>query len=668
MGRALLAMNEEEARMVLSARRIEESSGLLALADGWPALIALARLAEQASPPRAAAPEELYSFFAEELYQGASPSLQQALRRLALAPYVTSDIAETLIRDNADSVITDGLELGFLVADHERLELHPLLRSFLASKFRKRRDDPTGKLVAELSQVLIAREEWDDVFDLASRFADDLLLIKLFETSLHQMLEHARIPTLQRWIQSARARKLTASVLILAEAEIAFRRGELPRAEAFACQAARSAEEEHLSSSRALWLAGTSAHLASRDEEALEYFKRAEHAATSDGDARSAVWGQFTASESLDREEDAAALLADFTERSGTSVDELLRIATGHFRLATLCGGIDQTIDRFRGLTHLAEHSRDPLIRSSFLNSSASLLVLAGRYEQAATVSESAIAFIRDASLDFALPFALLNAAASHLGLRRFRTCRTNLVLSDRSTLRSAFLICNTTAIDARLRLATNQASEAALLLEQTYPVAKTQRVTHAEHLAWWSMAEAVAGNAQAATILSRQAESLSQRIEVSALVPWTNALLVSNKNTNRRAAQTAFQITLKTGNIDAFVTAYRAQPHLLELLLVQGQHEERLKSVLCESRDQDLAETVGLSLPTPPEIKGLTLLTKREREVVELVAGGLTNKEIGRTLFITEATVKVHVRKICRKLGVRTRTEAAMRAAELSD
>jgi DNA-binding NarL/FixJ family response regulator len=53
---------------------------------------------------------------------------------------------------------------------------------------------------------------------------------------------------------------------------------------------------------------------------------------------------------------------------------------------------------------------------------------------------------------------------------------------------------------------------------------------------------------------------------------------------------------------------------------------------------------------------------------VVELVAGGLTNKEIGRTLFITEATVKVHVRKICRKLGVRTRTEAAMRAAELSD
>ena len=46
----------------------------------------------------------------------------------------------------------------------------------------------------------------------------------------------------------------------------------------------------------------------------------------------------------------------------------------------------------------------------------------------------------------------------------------------------------------------------------------------------------------------------------------------------------------------------------------------------------------------------------------------GLTNKEIGRTLFITEGTAKVHVRKICQKLGARTRTEAAMRASELSD
>ena len=52
---------------------------------------------------------------------------------------------------------------------------------------------------------------------------------------------------------------------------------------------------------------------------------------------------------------------------------------------------------------------------------------------------------------------------------------------------------------------------------------------------------------------------------------------------------------------------------------------------------------------------------------MIELVSQGLTNKEIGRTLYITEATVKKHVRNASTKLGVRSRTEAAMRVAELS-
>jgi DNA-binding NarL/FixJ family response regulator len=51
----------------------------------------------------------------------------------------------------------------------------------------------------------------------------------------------------------------------------------------------------------------------------------------------------------------------------------------------------------------------------------------------------------------------------------------------------------------------------------------------------------------------------------------------------------------------------------------------------------------------------------------MELLSQGLLNKEIARTLFIADGTVKAHVRSICQKLGARTRTEAVMRAAELS-
>ncbi|AOL22763.1 two-component response regulator [Erythrobacter litoralis] len=59
-------------------------------------------------------------------------------------------------------------------------------------------------------------------------------------------------------------------------------------------------------------------------------------------------------------------------------------------------------------------------------------------------------------------------------------------------------------------------------------------------------------------------------------------------------------------------------------------------------------------------------ILTKREREVVELVAEGLTNKEIARQLGISPATVKVHVERLIGKLGVADRTQAAVLAVRL--
>jgi DNA-binding NarL/FixJ family response regulator len=52
--------------------------------------------------------------------------------------------------------------------------------------------------------------------------------------------------------------------------------------------------------------------------------------------------------------------------------------------------------------------------------------------------------------------------------------------------------------------------------------------------------------------------------------------------------------------------------------------------------------------------------LTAREREILGLVADGLTNARIGRELWVTEQTVKFHLSNIYRKLGVSNRTEAS--------
>lgn len=60
-------------------------------------------------------------------------------------------------------------------------------------------------------------------------------------------------------------------------------------------------------------------------------------------------------------------------------------------------------------------------------------------------------------------------------------------------------------------------------------------------------------------------------------------------------------------------------------------------------------------------------VLSVRERDVLHWLKEGLTNKEIARKLCITEATIKVHVRAILRKVGVKNRTQLA-RWASSSD
>jgi two-component system, NarL family, nitrate/nitrite response regulator NarL len=57
---------------------------------------------------------------------------------------------------------------------------------------------------------------------------------------------------------------------------------------------------------------------------------------------------------------------------------------------------------------------------------------------------------------------------------------------------------------------------------------------------------------------------------------------------------------------------------------------------------------------------------TKREREVLDFLLKGQSNKEIARALDLEEVTVKLHIRGLCRKLGAKNRTQAAMRAVEL--
>lgn len=74
------------------------------------------------------------------------------------------------------------------------------------------------------------------------------------------------------------------------------------------------------------------------------------------------------------------------------------------------------------------------------------------------------------------------------------------------------------------------------------------------------------------------------------------------------------------------------------------------------------LLRDLGAPARTGP--KRGTVLTKREEEVLALVANGLTNAEIGARLYISAKTVEHHMTRLLAKLGLRSRTEAAAFAA----
>ena len=61
------------------------------------------------------------------------------------------------------------------------------------------------------------------------------------------------------------------------------------------------------------------------------------------------------------------------------------------------------------------------------------------------------------------------------------------------------------------------------------------------------------------------------------------------------------------------------------------------------------------------PQAANQVELTEREQQVLRMIAGGNSNKMIGRKLGITEGTVKVHVKNLLHKLGLRSRVEAAV-------
>lgn len=668
VGQSLLAMSYEEAVEVLPGCNDDAAGALVALANGWPAVIGLAAFTDlSALLAEDSLPAELHDYVAEELYASVDPEARIGLCELSLLPTISQRLAEDLLIARASSTITGGTDAGFLVpGEGDRYELHPLLRAFLLQKLEKLDAPIQHNAVSRAFQILIRLAAWEEAFGLVDRFRRSDLIEPLITAALDDLVQQGRVETLRNWIQIADSHDFVSPVFELLGAECAFREGLHERARTLAHRAGEALDPTSPLASKAFYRAGQNAHLTEAPQEAIENFRRARELARTSADARNALWGAFITSVELERPE-AHTLLEDFATAGTGSVDDVVRIHNGRLYLGTRFGSLEHAIAHARPVTTIVPDARDPIVRISFWHVYAAGLRIAAYYDDSQEAVAQGLKESRAFAVDFARPYMLLTRAAAVIGVRRFAEAAAilNRVQNLSEKQSDEYLTMSTRAMRCRLLL-TEGSPEAALSATSGSLLRVSSKGQKSEFLASRALAYARIGELSRAQELLKEADELSGELEAVSLCQWTNVLLGLQRGAANveKTVIDAFEQTLDSGMLDMFVFAYRLDPRVLALVAARSSFQEILSELLTRAHDRSLARGAGLSLlPVRRDATRAPTLTVREQDVYELLQDGRSNKQIAQALFVSEVTVKVHVRSILRKLGVNTRTEAAVLA-----
>ena len=655
-----LAMTNDEAYELLAGIG-DGATQLVEVAQGWPAVLGLASMAQTPPPDFSGAPH-LYGFFAEEIYQRIDRSVRRVLCELALYDVDGRRLAvEQLRPDEAERVVRAGIDNGFLTETTDvRLEMHPLLRAFLDQKLREKGPKVVRRVVARVVDNLIQHELWDEAFELTQRFSDVSTLSRLLEAASVSMLTAGRVPTLREWSRDA---STDEPIVRLVNAEIAFREGRFHEAQALAALAAEDPGSDPDLLARAHLLGARSAHVASHEEEAGVLYARARAVADSAKLRQIAALGELLVAIELERE-DASHLLHDFG--SEELVDPTERVILADRKLSyEIHFNSRVDVEGARATKQLLALVSDPLVRTSFRNVFGYTLAAMGLFDESLELTDEQLVDANNHRLEFVLPYAYANQALAKAGRREYMEAHELFEEAKQRALRSGDRTAYHISWAMETRVYVAQAAFDRVMARALNLDSDLTNQLRSELTASYALAAAGAGYLQRGADLVCEARRRSVGVETFINYELVHAIVALREGARLVAlehARCALDAAVRTGMVESFVFGYRGFPEILVCLMEQADAQHDVLQVLTLVGDSDLLGEAA----SPSRDHSILTLSRREKEVLSLVAQGLSNREIGEALFISPVTVKVHVRHIFEKLGVRSRAAAALRAAQL--
>jgi DNA-binding NarL/FixJ family response regulator len=149
--------------------------------------------------------------------------------------------------------------------------------------------------------------------------------------------------------------------------------------------------------------------------------------------------------------------------------------------------------------------------------------------------------------------------------------------------------------------------------------------------------------------------------------MPGWNGLVTAQKITTACPAITIVMLTVSEDK-DKLIAAFKAGARAYVLKGVSARELTQVVRTAASGEvyvSPSLAAEMLVSLTQTKAPDPLQELTDREREILRLIGSGLTNREIGDQIFLSEKTIKHYVTNILQKLQVRSRVEAALLASQ---